>query len=572
MDKKNHLIKTFAFISIISILAEILFSGDSIFKFGWLSSPISFFYIISILFFTYLLILSASNSANIARIGIIFALLSFSLISKIKFYYRASPLFFSDIKLLKELNKISSNINYSFAFKAIVAYIIISAILIYITLKFKRKHLSLSGNMRLFFSIISVFFILLLTKYDTLALSKIDCNSSYLTGFISSIPIFPEDHVCIEKINFSCKENIETTTPSETSISCTSNKPNIIVIMSEAFLDIERDNTNLYSEDIYKNFNAIRNQSKYGYLESPEFGGGTSNCEFEMLTGIPVHVFPNGEMIYEEEIKSNTPSLATALKKNGYSTLAIHPYEKWFWNRSNVYPLLGFDDFISIDKMENPDQLGYYVSDSYAFDVIKENIISTEEPLFTFLVTIQNHGPYNDDRYGDESLEINIPVSSKEKQILNTYGLGIKHSDEALGDLVEFLQNNEEDSVLMFFGDHLPMLDEEQHLYDVLGFKESIEHPNKTYRKMYSVPFFIWEKNKCESEYLGYKDMIFATPILLNYLNINMNDYFNLLLKKSKDIDYINRRFVYTTDKKLFFNEEKEYKKFNSTFSIKNSY
>ena len=336
--------------------------------------------------------------------------------------------------------------------------------------------------------------------------------------------------------------------------------------MSEAFLDIERDTPDLYSEDIYKNFNSIKRDSIYGYLESPEFGGGTSNCEFEMLTGISTHLFPNGEMIYENSINSNTPSLASILKNKGYSTIAVHPYEKWFWNREAVYPLLGFDEFISLEEMEDPEKLGYYVSDRYSFNIIKEKILSTEKPLFTFLVTIQNHGPYNDNRYGDQSLEINIPLNPNEKQILNTYGLGIKYSDEALGDLIEFLKENNEDSIVMFFGDHLPMLDENQHIYDILGFKEPAEKPNKMYRKMYSVPFFIWQKDNYSSEYLGYKDMIFSSPILMDTLNMSGNSHYDLLLKQSKKIDYINRNFIYTSDKQLFFTGEKEYKKINYSF------
>ena len=83
------------------------------------------------------------------------------------------------------------------------------------------------------------------------------------------------------------------------------------------------------------------------------FGGGTSNSEYEFLTGNSVSALPLNGNAYTQFVKHKVPSLASQLKQQGYDTLAFHPYKAHGWNRDTVYPLIGFDNFLDETSM-NP--------------------------------------------------------------------------------------------------------------------------------------------------------------------------------------------------------------------------
>ncbi len=76
------------------------------------------------------------------------------------------------------------------------------------------------------------------------------------------------------------------------------------------------------------------------------FGGGTSNSEYEFLTGNSVSSLPLNGNAYTQFVKHKVPSLASQLKQQGYDTLASHPYKHTDGTEIRVYPLLGFDNFL----------------------------------------------------------------------------------------------------------------------------------------------------------------------------------------------------------------------------------
>ena len=45
----------------------------------------------------------------------------------------------------------------------------------------------------------------------------------------------------------------------------------------------------------------------------------------------------------DQWMRGEMPSLASFLSQKGYTTLAMHPFQSWFWNRGNVYEAFGFD-------------------------------------------------------------------------------------------------------------------------------------------------------------------------------------------------------------------------------------
>lgn len=94
--------------------------------------------------------------------------------------------------------------------------------------------------------------------------------------------------------------------------------------------------------------------TRTGYLNVSVLGGNTANTEFEFLTGNTIGFLPQGSVAYQQYVQKETPSLAYYLKELDYHTVAIHPYYASGWDRDRVYPLLGFDEFLSQDDFTNP--------------------------------------------------------------------------------------------------------------------------------------------------------------------------------------------------------------------------
>ena len=129
-------------------------------------------------------------------------------------------------------------------------------------------------------------------------------------------------------------------------------RPNIIVIMDEAFSDLAVRGDFTTNEDYMPFIHRLQQgaeNTRTGYLNVSVLGGNTANTEFEFLTGNTIGFLPQGSVAYQQYVQKETPSLASYLKELDYHTVAIHPYYASGWDRDRVYPLLGFDEFLSQD-------------------------------------------------------------------------------------------------------------------------------------------------------------------------------------------------------------------------------
>ena len=153
----------------------------------------------------------------------------------------------------------------------------------------------------------------------------------------------------------------------------TSVPKNVIVVMDEAFSDLSVLGDFETSEEVIPTFNRLKEECG-GTLSVSVKGGNTANTEFEFLTGNAMSFLPTGAIPYQQYLKNETPSVASQMRYFGYETTAIHPYYPGGWNRDEVYPLLGFDEFLSKDDFENPETLRGYVTDGETFRKIEELI------------------------------------------------------------------------------------------------------------------------------------------------------------------------------------------------------
>jgi len=305
-------------------------------------------------------------------------------------------------------------------------------------------------------------------------------------------------------------------------------KPNVIIIMSEAFWDIHKMGVT-FSENPVPYFENLRKESAYGELYVPVMGGGTVNTEFEVLTGMTLKNYSNDwYMVYPNEIKAPYPSLASIFRNQGYTSVGLHPYMSWYYNRYEAYKHFGFNTFKSLEFMGDTDKFGSFTKDQVTFDEILSLIKDTASPLFNYTVTMQNHGPYGDARFSNDerTLSLQTPMSDEATYLVNNYAQGLYYSDKALENFIEALREIEEPTMVIFFGDHLPMLGE-----DFLAYRESgyigDEDASEVYENldMMTVPFIAWRNDREEVQAYPVMNASFLTTKILEWADADIPNY-----------------------------------------------
>jgi len=316
------------------------------------------------------------------------------------------------------------------------------------------------------------------------------------------------------------------------------NHPNIIIIMNEAFWDPTVLPNLSFSQDPIPFFRGLRNNNIAGTMISPVFGGSTANVEFELLTGLSTAFLPIGSIAYQHYIEEPIPSLPRTLKDNNYMTTAIHPYHDWFYERDQVYSFLGFDKFFHLDDFRQAEVRGEYIADLEVSRKIIEQIDSTDQPQLIFAVTMQNHGPYPDNRYANTSIDVAGDISPEGIRMLEVYAEGLKDADKSLELLIDHLTKLDKPTVIVFLGDHLPYLGKEYLVYHQTDFIEGNETRWSTEDtiRMKSVPLMIWSNYDNNFKELSDGTSPVSASFLGSYLLDITDQNSNYLIKFTKRI------------------------------------
>lgn len=328
-----------------------------------------------------------------------------------------------------------------------------------------------------------------------------------------------------------------------------SKKPNIIVIMNEAFSDLAILGDFTCNEDYMPFVHSLQqgaDNTQTGYLNVSVLGGNTANTEFEFLTGHSMAFLPQGSVPYQQYLNNATPSMASGLKEHGYSTVAMHPYHASGWERDKVYEWFGFDSFLALPDFEGAELVRKYVSDKACYDKIISLYENKQEnePLFVFNVTMQNHSSYTD-AYPNFTPEIAVEGTSS--TALDQYLSLMKLSDEAFQELTDYFAGQDEETILIMFGDHQPTDSVSSPILKQNGKSHSTLTSDEVLLK-YKVPFFVWanfdipEQNNLETSanYLGAE--------VLKLCGLPLSGYQTYLQSLSQEYPVVTSQTVMTKD------------------------
>ncbi|HWI66090.1 MAG TPA: LTA synthase family protein [Symbiobacteriaceae bacterium] len=348
--------------------------------------------------------------------------------------------------------------------------------------------------------------------------------------------------------------------------------PNVILVLSESFWDPTRLPKATFSEDPVPFFHSLQAKYPNGYMLSPEFAGSTANVELEVLTGLSMKLLPDGVLAYEKYINRPVDSLGAIFARNGYESTAISPWASWFFNSKQVYRNFGFGKFISIDFMKQEYNSAYLADAEVARNIVAE-ARKTPGPDFVFANTAENHYDYSPGKFKHTEITVS-GVSDEAKGILETYAQGCRYADRMLQTLVEEFSKSGEPTLIVFFGDHLPLLGKNYAIYKEAGYLA--EQDPDFLEKIYRVPVVTWNNYLPErAERLDF-GTTFLGPYMLQQAGVTgtpVTEYLRDLSARVKEVPprrYWEKRGIAAADMQnyealqndILFGEQKAYAEF----------
>ena len=330
---------------------------------------------------------------------------------------------------------------------------------------------------------------------------------------------------------------------------------NILCIMDESFGDLSIFEHMCTDTDVIPFYHSLKENTVKGWMYSPVTGGGTATVEYDFLTGNSVSFLPLGTVAYQLYVKPGMPSLLSWAKGNGYHTTTFHPYKASGWNRVEVYGGFGADTQLYQEDVEHKEYVRGYISDRCDFQVLKD-ITSAQQGdrQFVFNVTMQNHGGY---KQGWNHLSSDVQLSGTLEGVseyATQYIALMQETDRALEELLTYYAEQEEPTLILFFGDHQGKLSD--WFYGKLYGKDLEERTIEKVEVQFAVPFFLWANYDIDEA----QDVMISTNYLGTLLTLMSNcpttPYYNYLAGLYQDLPVINRTGFITADGSVFETRE----------------
>ena len=387
---------------------------------------------------------------------------------------RVTPFGFTDLKCLSDLFAMQ-NTNYFTATEATIVILVVGSFIAFCIWMFVKGP-KYKGATHKYLSPLFVAAVCLLLPLTTKAAQSTNVVASYFSniaqgyenyGFVYGFSSSVVDRGMRKPDNYSEETvaGIEQTVAEnkkETTVA-SDDKPNLIVILLESFIDPSEVKFLNCSEDPVPNFRNLYENYSSGHLTVPVVGAGTANTEFEVLTGMSLQYFGTGEYPYKTTLKqTDCESIASDLDAIGYSSHVVHNNGGNFYSRANAFSMMGFDTFTSKECMNIQEYtpLGDWPTDNILINETIKALDSTpDQSDLVYTITVQGHGDYPAEKI-IENPEITV-TGAKDEASNNQweyYVNEIHEVDKFIGNLIDRLSQRDEKTMVVMFGDHLPTM------------------------------------------------------------------------------------------------------------------
>ena len=195
-------------------------------------------------------------------------------------------------------------------------------------------------------------------------------------------------------------------------------------------------------------------------------------------------------------------------------------------------------DFLE-DFLTQGEACGPYLYDlSFAQELIaRYDTRDPTRPLFLYGLSMENHQPYNPEKYGVSS---GFPaqsdlLSQEDLAILDSLVVGLHHADQALGILTDYFSQVEEPTLILLFGDHQPQVATNFYT-DVLGTAPD----TALAQKKQMVPFVLWANYDIPEAQGVELSLNYLSALLMDTANLPMTGYQKYLARLWEAAPVIN--------------------------------
>ena len=279
-------------------------------------------------------------------------------------------------------------------------------------------------------------------------------RNGYLFSFLDSFASLK-----MKKPEGYSKKNIEgVNIDIKTSARDSKSPENIILIQLESFIDSSEIEGIELIKDPIPFISSIKEKSvASGKMGVPTFGAGTVRTEFEILTGYNIDFLGVGEVPNNSILKMKAvESLGQILRREDYEATMIHNYIGNFYHRDMVYANYGFDRFVSKEYMSELKYNGGYPEDIWNLPII-DKLIQKDGKQFIFNVAVESHGPY---KPVEGQIEYIKPgsLTNDDRAEFDYFLNRLNKVDLYVSELVKYVESLDEDTMILFYSDHLPSI------------------------------------------------------------------------------------------------------------------
>lgn len=200
-------------------------------------------------------------------------------------------------------------------------------------------------------------------------------------------------------------------------------------------------------------------------------------------------------------------ALPKLFNEQGYKTSYFHSYMSTFYNRKELNSLFGFKNLYFLDDATfegKTTEFAAWNSEVDFFNSMKDKMISTDEPFFSFYMTVSAHGDYNDTKaafknyyteydnnyqtfkaWFDANTDYTFPTDPATQENFRQFKCGVMDTDRMVAAMINYLNEKKlmQSTTILLYADH-------DCFYNELSSKM------KTTDKQYNVPLIIYDGSK----------------------------------------------------------------------------
>jgi phosphoglycerol transferase MdoB-like AlkP superfamily enzyme len=228
---------------------------------------------------------------------------------------------------------------------------------------------------------------------------------------------------------------------------------NLIIIQVES-LENAVINQTIDGQEITPNLNRLANSGLYFNNYYTQVGpGNTADAEFATMNSL----YPLADDVAFIDYAKNTyKALPQLLVNNGYKTYSLHGDVPTFWNRSNIYPQLGYQKAFGLNDYVVTRPVGKGPSDLGDEDLFSQSLTRLEglkQPFMATLITMSSHTPFI---LPEDLQTLQIPSNTSLNYQQQQYLESVHYTDKAIGEFIDGLKKDGlyDNSLILIWGDH----------------------------------------------------------------------------------------------------------------------